>query len=61
MKWIRSPLYSVWHMPIGTPPQILLHGSEWERAMRLVVATLRDQQRKHGRGNYRFQRNTETY
>jgi meiotically up-regulated gene 157 (Mug157) protein len=34
--------------------------SEWGRAMRLVVATFRDQQRKSGHGNYLFQRNTET-
>jgi len=48
--------YAYWHATADTSP----FGNEWERAMRLVVATLRDQQRKHGRGNYRFQRNTET-
>jgi uncharacterized protein len=33
---------------------------EWGRAMRLVVATFREQQRKQGRGRYHFQRKTET-
>ncbi len=31
----------------------------WQRAMELVVATLRDQQRKEGNGNYKFERKTE--
>jgi meiotically up-regulated gene 157 (Mug157) protein len=31
----------------------------WGRAMRLAVATLREQQRKHGPGSYHFQRRTE--
>jgi meiotically up-regulated gene 157 (Mug157) protein len=33
---------------------------EWARAMKLVVATLREQQRKHDRGPYHFQRSSET-
>jgi uncharacterized protein len=33
---------------------------DWARAMRLVVATLREQQRKRGPGTYHFQRRTET-
>jgi meiotically up-regulated gene 157 (Mug157) protein len=33
---------------------------EWSRAMRLVVATFREQQRKNGPGPYHFQRKTET-
>jgi meiotically up-regulated gene 157 (Mug157) protein len=32
---------------------------EWTRAMRLVVATFREQQRKTGQGPYHFQRRTE--
>jgi uncharacterized protein len=32
---------------------------EWAAAMRLVVATFREQQRKHGVGPYHFQRRTE--
>lgn len=32
---------------------------EWATAMRLVVATFREQQRKHGAGPYHFQRRTE--
>jgi len=32
---------------------------EWARAMRLVVATLKEQQRKNGQGPYHFQRRTE--
>ena len=32
---------------------------EWARAMRLVVSTFREQQRKDGRGSYHFQRKTE--
>ena len=31
----------------------------WRRAMELVVATLRDQQRKEGNGSYKFERKTE--
>lgn len=31
----------------------------WVKAMELVVATFRDQQRREGRGSYRFQRKTE--
>ena len=34
-------------------------GAAWERAMKLVVATLREQQRKRGPGDYHFQRRTE--
>ena len=48
--------YAYWHATGDTAS----FGSEWEHAMRLVVATFRDQQRKNGHGNYRFQRNTET-
>ena len=33
--------------------------SDWARAMRLVVATFREQQRKHGQGPYHFQRRAE--
>lgn len=33
---------------------------EWAAAMRMVVATFREQQRKHGAGPYHFQRRTET-
>jgi len=33
-------------------------GAEWRRAMRLIVDTLRVQQRKRGRGPYHFQRKT---
>lgn len=33
--------------------------SEWTAAMRLVVSTFREQQRKHGPGPYHFQRRTE--
>lgn len=48
--------YAYWQTTGDTTP----FGNEWERAMRLVVATFRDQQRKNGHGSYRFQRNTET-
>lgn len=34
--------------------------SEWVKAMRLVVATFREQQRKNGRGSYHFQRRDES-
>jgi uncharacterized protein len=34
--------------------------AEWTAAMRLVVATFREQQRKNGPGPYHFQRKTET-
>lgn len=34
--------------------------AEWASAMRLVVATFREQQRKNGPGPYHFQRKTET-
>jgi uncharacterized protein len=34
--------------------------SDWARAMRLVVATFRDQQRKVGKGPYTFQRRAES-
>ncbi len=33
--------------------------NDWARAMRLVLATFREQQRKHGRGPYQFQRRAE--
>jgi meiotically up-regulated gene 157 (Mug157) protein len=33
--------------------------AEWARAMRLVFETLREQQRKEGKGSYHFQRKTE--
>ena len=33
--------------------------AEWAKAMRLVVATFREQQRKNGPGTYHFQRKTE--
>lgn len=33
--------------------------AEWTRAMRLVVDTFREQQRRQGRGSYHFQRKTE--
>jgi meiotically up-regulated gene 157 (Mug157) protein len=33
--------------------------TEWARAMRLVVDTFREQQRKRGQGSYHFQRRTE--
>jgi meiotically up-regulated gene 157 (Mug157) protein len=33
--------------------------AEWAKAMRVVVATLREQQRKNGPGPYHFQRKTE--
>ena len=32
---------------------------EWAKAMRLIVSTFREQQRKHGPGLYHFQRKTE--
>lgn len=32
---------------------------EWVQAMRLILATFREQQRKHGAGPYHFQRQTE--
>lgn len=35
-------------------------GTDWMRAMHLVVATFREQQRKQGQGSYHFQRRTET-
>jgi meiotically up-regulated gene 157 (Mug157) protein len=34
-------------------------GEEWRRASRLIVETMRSQQRKQGRGPYRFQRRTD--
>jgi len=34
-------------------------GAEWAQAMKLVIATFREQQRKHGQGSYHFQRRTE--
>jgi uncharacterized protein len=34
--------------------------SQWASAMHLVLATFREQQRKHGQGPYHFQRKTET-
>lgn len=34
--------------------------ADWARAMQLVVVTLREQQRKHGRGTYHFQRRAES-
>ena len=48
--------YAYWHATGDTSPYAI----EWEHAMRSVVATLRDQQRKNGPGSYHFQRNTET-
>jgi meiotically up-regulated gene 157 (Mug157) protein len=36
-----------------------LFDAEWARAMRLIVATFREQQRKNGPGPYHFQRKTE--
>ncbi len=33
-------------------------GDEWQKAMKLVLQTFHEQQRKHGRGPYRFQRKT---
>jgi len=35
-------------------------GADWLRAMQLVMATFREQQRKYGHGSYHFQRRTET-
>jgi uncharacterized protein len=35
-------------------------GADWLRAMQLIAATFREQQRKHGQGSYHFQRRTET-
>ena len=34
--------------------------AEWARAMRMVVTTFREQQRKNGHGNYHFQRRDES-
>lgn len=34
--------------------------TDWAKAMRLIVATFREQQRKDSRGSYHFQRRTET-
>jgi len=48
--------YAYWQATGDTTP----FNNDWERAMRLVVTTLREQQRKNGHGSYRFQRNTET-
>ncbi len=33
--------------------------SQWQEAMRLIVKTFKEQQRKEGKGPYRFQRNTQ--
>ncbi len=49
--------YGYWKMTGDTSPFI----EKWKRAMKLVVKTFRQQQRKDGRGPYRFQRVTATY
>lgn len=46
--------YGYWRATGDTTP----FDSRWVEAMKLIVATMRTQQRKHGPGPYRFQRNT---
>ena len=60
-KWELDSLCSVirlshgyWKATGDTAP----FDSRWRQAMKLIVATMRTQQRKHGPGPYRFQRNT---
>lgn len=60
-KWELDSLCSVirlshgyWRATGDTAP----FDSRWHAAMKLIVATMRTQQRKHGPGPYRFQRNT---
>jgi hypothetical protein len=60
-KWELDSLCSVirlshgyWKATRDTAP----FDARWREAMRLIVATMRTQQRKHGPGPYRFQRNT---
>jgi hypothetical protein len=60
-KWEVDSLCSVIRLSFGywkatgdTAP----FDSRWREAMRLIVASMRTQQRKHGPGPYRFQRNT---
>lgn len=47
--------HGYWRETADTTP----FGDEWQRAMRSIVATFREQQRKTGHGNYRFQRPSE--
>lgn len=46
--------YGYWQATGDTAP----FGTRWREAMRLIVATMQVQQRKHGAGPYRFQRRT---
>ena len=43
-----------------TTEDVSCFGAEWQKAMKLTVSTFREQQRKHGRGPYKFQRVTST-
>jgi len=60
-KWEVDSLCSVIRLSYGywkATGDITPFDSRWREAMRLIVATMRTQQRKHGPGPYRFQRNT---
>lgn len=61
-KWeVDSPCYVLrlayeyWKVTGDTS----VFGTSWLEAVQNIIATFRDQQRKDGRGNYRFQRHTE--
>ena len=60
-KWELDSLCSVIRLSYGywkATGDAAPFDSRWREAMRLIVATMRTQQRKHGAGPYRFQRNT---
>ena len=61
-KWeLDSPCYVIrlcyeyWQQTGDVTP----FGELWTQAVQRILATLRQQQRRHGRGDYRFQRRTE--
>ena len=60
-KWELDSLCSVIRLAHGywqATGDITPFDARWRDAMRLIVATMRVQQRKHGAGPYRFQRKT---
>ena len=57
MSWIRCAIRYGWRMGTGSRRGIRgRFDAQWQEAMKLVVATMRVQQRKDGAGPYRFQR-----